>query len=162
MARFQEPTFRAAYRVLGDREEALDATQEAFLALHARLDSVPSEVTGAWLVRVVTHRALDRVRRRGRVSFDPLAGETETASTPAPAAAAAQAEERQRVVEALARLPERQREVVTLRLLQQETFVDLAAALGISQGAAKVHFRRGLRALRRHLSPLTPHEEPRP
>ncbi len=148
----QERTYRAALRVLRDHDEALEVTQEAFLALHRRGGDVAAAALGAWLARVATHAALDRVRRRGRVVAverppEPLAPE------PAPAARAETAERRARVLAALAALPERQRQVLTLRVFDQLTFPALAAALDISEGAAKVHFRRGLRALASRLRP---------
>jgi len=148
----KDRTFRAALRVLANRDEALDVTQEAFLALHRHAGRVPDDAVGPWLVRVATNRSIDRVRRRKRARTTPLSGEV-PAPDDRPAESAARAEEHARVRAALAKLPERQRQVLAMRVMEQRTFVELSRALGISEGAAKVHFRRGLAALRARLAP---------
>lgn len=147
--RHQQSTYRAAYRILADREEALDVAQDAFLALHRQGRAVAVERAGGWLYRVATNRALDRVRRRGRVR--PLDVEPVAPPDDGPAEAAARAEEGVRALAELARLPERQRQVLAMRVLEASSFPAIADALGISEGAAKVHFRRGLQSLRRRL-----------
>jgi RNA polymerase sigma-70 factor (ECF subfamily) len=143
--RHQDRTYRAAYRILADREEARDVTQEAFLALHRHAAAVEASGVGAWLVRVATNRSIDRVRRRKRLQA--VEGDLPDGA-PGPAESAATGEERVRVLEALATLPKRQREVLTLRVMEQMTFPEIRRSLGISEGAAKVHFKRGLAALR--------------
>jgi len=152
VAAHQERVFHTALRILANREEARDVTQEAFLELHRHAAALREDKVGAWLARVVTNRSLDRVRRRKRLAFVPL-----PASAPGdeagPAAVSERAEEGRRVRAALAELPRRQREVLTARVLEQHSFVEIARLLAISEGAAKVHFRRGLAALRRRLIP---------
>jgi len=152
--RHQQRTYRAAYRVLGERQAALDVTQDALLALHRRRASVPDERAGPWLARVATHRALDLVRRR-----EVEARARATLATPAaasPVEALERAEEAARALASLAQLSPRQREVVALRALEGLPFTEIAAALGISEGATKVHFARGLRALRARLPGVDP------
>ncbi|MCA8923466.1 MAG: hypothetical protein KDD82_16740, partial [Planctomycetes bacterium] len=61
--RHQQRTYRAAFRVLGERAEALDVTQEALLALYRRGAGLPEARVEGWLVRAATCRALDRLRR---------------------------------------------------------------------------------------------------
>ncbi len=149
----QGSTYAAAYRVLGNREDALEVAQDALLAFYERSSAVDAERVAGWLARVATNRAIDRARRRARVRLvpDPYDAGTVTAERGPDASVMAQ-EERRRLHESLARLPVRQREVVSLRILQQMTFTELSRALEISEGAAKVHFRRGILALRRKLS----------
>lgn len=147
----QRRTFAAAYRVVGNREEALDVAQEAFLALYEHRDSVREESQGAWLKRVATNRALDRLRRsrKQRPLADP---EARPAAEPGPAERLARREEHALVLDALAHLSDRQREVLTMRVWDAMSFPEIRTALRISEGAAKVHFRRGLQALRRRLA----------
>ncbi len=145
VAQHQTRTFRAAFRILANRDEALDVTQEAFLALHQNAAAVPGDAVAPWLVRVATNRSLDRVRRRKRLATTELRDIT----APDRASDAAERNEnKERVLAALAKLPERQRQVLAMRVMEQMTFVELSCALDISEGAAKVHFRRGLKALR--------------
>jgi RNA polymerase sigma factor (sigma-70 family) len=61
--------------------------------------------------------------------------------------------ERSSVVAALRSLPDRQREVVVLRFYADLSDAQIAAAMGISRGAVKVHTARAMSALRRVLKP---------
>ena len=61
---------------------------------------------------------------------------------------------RRAVIDALARLPRRQREVLALRYYLDLSEREIAETLRISQGAVKSHASRGAAALRRSLSPL--------
>ena len=145
----RERAYRAAFRVLARADEALDVVQESFLALRDHLDRVPDECAGAWLARVAWRKALDRVRRP-----DPLRRASDAAVVPAAVPDPGDEELRARVRTALGELPERQADVIGLRIYENETFVEIARVLGITEGAAKTHFRRGVTALRHRLAPL--------
>jgi len=57
----------------------------------------------------------------------------------------------QRRSRALAALPRGQRAAVTLRLLEEKTFREIAETFGVTEGTIKVQFARGLRRLRREM-----------
>lgn len=154
----QHSAYAAAFRVLGNHHDAWDVAQDTFLALYERAAQVDGERVAGWLVRVATNRAIDRVRRLSRMRLVSDTPDKPEQQAPGPLTIASADEERSSVHEALARLPIRQREVVTLRMLQQMTFPELSGLLGISEGAAKVHFRRGILALRKLLAPPTDRE----
>jgi RNA polymerase sigma-70 factor (ECF subfamily) len=139
-----------ALRLLGDAEAARDVCQDTFVRYYDRASEVRGE-PGPWLRAVAARLALDRLRRRGR-ERRALAAEAArrggAAEDPDPAEAA---EVRERLLAAVADLPERQREVLLRRVVDGETFPALAGALGIAQGSAKEHLRRALAALRRSL-----------
>jgi RNA polymerase sigma-70 factor (sigma-E family) len=130
--------YRVAYRILGDREEARDITQEALARAYSRWSRVEGHAAG-WVVRVATNLALDRTRRSTR---------TLTAPPSRPPADPAAAAERADLVRVLAGLPRRQREVVVLRYLADLPEIEVAAALGLGTGTVKSHASRGLAALR--------------
>jgi RNA polymerase sigma-70 factor (ECF subfamily) len=149
-----------ATRVLGDVEAARDVCQDAFARYFDRMDEVQDD-PGPWLRTVALRLALDRLRgvrrdarARAALSVAAAARERERAGADPAFDLAAATERQARVVEALAALPDRQREVVGLRVLEGETFPTVARALGISEGAAKVHLRRALERLRRILHPF--------
>ena len=134
--------YRAAFRLLGTRDDAHDAAQEAMTRAYVRWRRI-HEYAEAWAARVATNLAIDVVRKRARVA------------TAAPAGAADdRLEERLDLVNALARLPRRQRDVVALRFLADRTEDDVARALGISIGSVKQHAHRGLEALRQSMTPV--------
>jgi RNA polymerase sigma factor (sigma-70 family) len=133
--------YRVSFRVLGDRGDAEDVAQEALARAHLRWGALRDRPEG-WVVTVATNLAIDRHRRRRRVSSlvnEPLVL-VDMYQT-----------ERIDLARALRRLPRRQREVVALRYLADWSELDVAAALGVSAGAVKSHASRGLSALRHHL-----------
>ena len=141
---------RTATRILGDRGEAEDAAQDALLVLHRHRGRVAADRVGAWLDRVVANAAIDRLRRRCPL---PVAQVPDAPAEDPALDREAAAEERRRLRAAVAELPPRQREVVRLRLTEQRTFREIQAQLGISDGAAKTHFKRAVRTLTRRLRP---------
>jgi RNA polymerase sigma-70 factor, ECF subfamily len=128
-----------ARRVTGERASAEDAAVEALARAHLhwrRLADLPWRQ--AWVLRVTTHEALRHLpKTRGSAAVPLSAGdEAETVVL------------RQALVDALRRLPARQRETVALRYLADLSERDVGLALGIHQGTVKTHLHRGLAALR--------------
>lgn len=154
---------RVAYRLLGDRGEAEEVTQEALVRVYLRWSRVAPHAE-AWVARVATNLALDQHRRRSRQRRHAAAvGPTLVASAVDPAAGLVS---RIELVEGLRRLPRRQREVVALRYLADVSEAETARLLGCAPGTVKQHAHRGLAALRVGLTPPdggspapTPHEE---
>jgi RNA polymerase sigma-70 factor (sigma-E family) len=134
--------YRVAYRLVG-ADEAADLAQESLARAYARWDQVGRmEAPAAWVARVTTNLAFDLFRRR-RVA------RTQRAAQPAIGPDA----ERLDVYRALAALPRRQRQVVVLRYLADQSEAATAQALGCSVGTVKQHASRGLAALRTRLAP---------
>ncbi len=152
----KDAAYRAAFRLLGCREDALDVLQETFLALHRDGADVATERVRAWVLRVATNRAIDRLRGRRGADAEVEPDRWPARVADGPADHAERAEVRHRVAAALDRLSARQREVVLLRVYENESFVRIAERLEITEGACKAHFRRGLETLREVLD--TPEE----
>ncbi len=129
---------RVAYRVLGDRGEAEDVTQEALARAYVRWRRIHA-YDEAWVTRVSVNLAIGIVRRRRTW---PDRGEH---GVPDHAAGLA---DRAALVAALEALPKRQREVVVLRHLADLPEAEVARQLGCSVGTVKQHAHRGLAALR--------------
>jgi RNA polymerase sigma-70 factor (sigma-E family) len=134
--------YRVAYRLLGDREDAADAAQEACARACVRWrrltragDPTP------WVVRVAGNLAIDRWRRRRTAASHPL-----------PAPASSDLPDRVDLHRALDRLSRRQREVIVLRYFGDLPEAAVADALGCSVGAVKTHASRGLASLRAALA----------
>ena len=138
--------YRVGFRILGDRHEAQDVTQEALARAYARWSRV-GPYDEAWITRVATNLALGVVRARERAS--------RRRSDPAPVGVeiGAVVAQRRELVAVLQALPKRQREVVALRYLADLPEAEVAAALGCSVGTVKQHASRGLAALRAALTP---------
>lgn len=139
-----------ARRVVGS-DGAEDAAVEAFAAAYARWKRVGGlPWRDGWVCRTAFHQALAQARGTGR--------------QPEPPAAALPLEDgvvlRTSMVQALRRLPRRQREAVALRYLIDLPEREVAAVLGVSTGSVKVHLHRGLAALRATPGPDSWEERP--
>jgi RNA polymerase sigma factor (sigma-70 family) len=128
-----------------------DVVQDVLLTIHrARQTYDPKRPFGAWLRTIAERRAVDLLRRVGRqrarevhapVEFEAFADER---ARPPDAGASAGG----RVDEALASLPERQREAVRVLVLEERSLSEAALATRRSKGALKVNLHRALKALR--------------
>jgi RNA polymerase sigma factor (sigma-70 family) len=131
--------YRVAFRLLGVREEAADLAQEACARAYWHWGKVGGyEHPEAWVARVAGNLAID-LRRRHRTA---LRHANEFAAVSEPDG------DRVDLHRALLALPRRQREVVLLRFVADQSEAAVAAALGCSVGTVKSQASRGLAALR--------------
>jgi RNA polymerase sigma-70 factor (ECF subfamily) len=157
--RHEGRVFRMLYRMLGTREEAEDATQEAFLSLHRHGHRFRREARfSTFLYRVAANAALNRRRSLGRARARERelalrqAGGADLPSTPRdPESAAGGAEVQARVQLALQALPPDLRAAVVLYDLEGQPYRDVAEVLGVPEGTVKSRIHRGRQALREQL-----------
>lgn len=141
-----------AGRMLGDRAEAEDVAQEAFLRLWRTAPGWRGEArVGTWLHRVAYNICIDRLRRRDRGHAELPDDLVDPA--PGPAQDRQRAQVAAAVRRALARLPERQRAAIALVHYQELGNVEAAGILGVSVEALESLLARGRRALRERLGP---------
>jgi len=143
-----------AVRMLGgDRAEAEDVAQEAMLRLWRQAPAWrqgEAKVT-TWLYRVVANLCTDRLRKRRHVDIDSI---PEPADKSAGVTQRLMAEDRARaLIEALAQLPERQRQAVILRHIDGISNPEISQILDISVEAVESLTARGKRALAQGLAP---------
>jgi RNA polymerase sigma-70 factor (sigma-E family) len=142
---------RLATLVLGDVGLAEQVTQDAFVKLHLRwgglrrLDRAPAYLRSAVLNGARSHLRHQQVRERHS------AKRTVAPSQITPETSALGRADHERVVAALRRLPNRQREALALRYYLDLPEVEIAAAMGVSAGSVKTHLHRGLAALAHQL-----------
>lgn len=142
--------FRVARRILGDAATAEDVAAEALARAFAHWRKIGDQPwREGWVVRVATNLALDVGRGRNRMTDAEILDEGREDDDVAVRLA---------LVDAMARLPKRQREVVALRHLAGLSEAETAAALKVSTGSVKTHLHRGLAALRTRLGPEVPAE----
>jgi len=151
VARHNELAWRTAYRLLGRYEEAADCLQEAFLAAWEVSKTERIRNWPALLVRLVSRRALDRLRRRLRLagrSQDMPDWSALAAKDPSPADQAIGSELAERLRGALSRLPDRQAEVFCMRCLNDLSYKDIARQLEMKVSAVGVLLHRARSRLR--------------
>jgi RNA polymerase sigma-70 factor (ECF subfamily) len=134
----------------GNDADALDATQEALLALVRglpRFDGRSSFAT--WSYRVATNTCLDELRRRRRrpVPLDEL-----SATAPGPEDLAGGVADRLSIDEALATLPAEFRAAVVLRDVCALDYAEIAEVLGVPPGTVRSRIARGRAAVAAHLA----------
>jgi RNA polymerase sigma-70 factor (ECF subfamily) len=154
---------RACQRILGDRHEAEDVAQEAFVMAYRSLATWRGEGPfGAWLSRIAVRLALRQAAKRRTVAWiDPVGGASPTdvaVSIPAdpgqvdPSIIAIRAERSAGIRDAVARLDEPYRETVALRFFAERSLNEIAEATGRPLGTVKTHLHRGLQRLRAELA----------
>ncbi|MHA7877143.1 sigma-70 family RNA polymerase sigma factor [Roseivivax sp.] len=143
-----------AARLLGDAAEAEDVTQEALLKLwRIAPDWQPGRAQAAtWLYRVTANLCIDRLRRRRPAALDE-APEPQDA-TPPVTERLTEAARARALDQALAALPERQRQAVVLKHLEGLPTERVAEIMDIGPRAAESLIARGKRALTARLAGL--------
>jgi RNA polymerase sigma-70 factor (ECF subfamily) len=146
-----------AFFVLGHREDAREAVQEAFVRCwRARNSADGARDLDAWIFSVVLNTAKDLRRRRRVRSVESLPAEDAMPSIARdadPGAAIERDDALERVRGAIHALPEAEREVFLLRQNGELTFEAIAEAVGCPVGTAKTRMRAALRRLREAIDP---------
>lgn len=160
--RHRDALLRAAYAVLGNEADALDATQEALLRAHRHLatyDGRASFVT--WARKIATNCALNRLEQRKRdragelPDGDALSDRRESAT-----AELERDEERAIVRRAIDELPPAQRAAVLLRDVEGLSYEEISEALGIPKGTVMSRIYYGRETLKEKLSRLLARSQP--
>jgi RNA polymerase sigma-70 factor (ECF subfamily) len=153
----ERPLYRHASRMLGP-DDAEDAVQDALLSAWKSLASFEGTSFRAWVFRIVTNRALDRLRarkRRPELPLDPPTEDDDSAGWAEPAAPgpeladlAADREALRVVEEALEALPPEQRAVLLLRDVEGFAYEEIATITSTQVGTVKSRIHRGRLAVR--------------
>jgi RNA polymerase sigma factor (sigma-70 family) len=129
----QAPLTRYAARLLGDADRARDVVQDTFVKLMAR---DPAEIDGyavEWLFTVCRHRALDVLRKEGRMKrFEEGQAERVTTADPRPGRLLEQAETQATILTLINRLPPNQQEVVRLKFQNGFSYKEISRITALS------------------------------
>ncbi len=156
--RYQGPVYSLCLRLLGNRQAAEDAAQEAFLSAYRAMPRFTGTSFRAWLLRIAANQSKDEWRRRKRRDlassldemFDMLDLPVEVADPDPGAELVMESRELAIIVQdALLTLPMDQREAITLVDLHEYRYEEVAAMTGVSLGTVKSRVHRGRDRLRR-------------
>jgi RNA polymerase sigma-70 factor (ECF subfamily) len=145
----QDRLFTIALRTSGDRSDAEELVQDAFVRAYRALETWPPERIRelrlrGWLTTILLNAGRNRARVRRvpttELVFDPGA---EPAADPL-----ARRDQRDRWADLLAGLSPAQRTAVVLRHVDGMSYAEIAEAVGRPEGTVKAHVHRGLTALR--------------
>ena len=154
--------YTLSLNLLGDRDEALDLSQEVFLRVFRTLHGFRGQSSlKTWIYRIVINQARNRQRfwrrrrRADQVSLDQHVAEhgdlTQPGDGTSPARALARKEMATRLWRALNGLPFDQRTVVILREIDGLSYDEIAFSLGVAVGTVKSRLTRARQTLRQQL-----------
>ena len=143
----EDRVFSICLRVMGNRESALDATQETFLTLFRKADRFTGKAAfSTWLYRVAMNTCYDQLRKEKRRRADSLPDYHDPSDETAQVGFTS-VELRPDLEQALAQVPEEFRAAVVLSDLEDLAISDIAALLKIPPGTVKSRIFRGRRLL---------------
>lgn len=150
--RHLKAAFAVAYRVLGQREDAEDLVQEAFVAALEHIDGFDQHREfRPWLLRIVMNRALNARKYRERRRTEALADDV-ASSLPSPSAGVERREMQEHLREALTALPERQRTIVQLTGYDGMSSSAIGELLEVPAGTVRWELHQARQALRSALA----------
>lgn len=154
---YEKTVYNLALRTLGNREDAEDVTQEAFLKAYRSLDSFRGDSKfSVWLYRIVSNLCLDLLRSRQRKPTQSLTvedddgeiGELEISDEHfSPEKLLDRKLTRESVQRGLAALPDDARQILLLRELQGMSYEEIGQALGLEPGTVKSRIFRARKRL---------------
>ena len=167
--RYQRQAVAVSYRLLGNSQDALEVTQDAFLKAFTSLSTLQKpDAFGGWLMRIVSNLSLNyrrsRRTRKSQLPLDDLLGPTEPsvnemvsgtsdwmAQSGDPVHRLESQEMGKRLREALNQLPEKQRLAIVMFTIDEMPQKEVAEALGCSVEAVKWHVFQGRKKLKEFL-----------
>ena len=155
-AQHERAIYLLCLRMMGNPNDAQDCAQEAFLNAYRAFGGFRGQASGkTWLYRIAYNACLDALRkRRNDSSLEAL---RETGFDPADPSPGTEEQviakdERRRLREAIALLPDDQREALILTQLEKVPYEEVAQALGVSEGTVKSRVNRAKARLKEILS----------
>lgn len=159
--RYQRLVFSVAVRMLGNRADAEDVAQQAFVDAYAALDRFRPDgranAFSTWLLRIVINGAKDVLKSKKRTEValpeGGHEGEAMFSHVPgSPEAKAGQAQDRRRLERALAAVPAKYREVLVLKDIEELSYDDIRQVLRLPVTTLKMRVVRARAMMREALS----------
>ena len=148
----QHRVYDFCVRMLGDREEAFDLSQEIFLSVHRHVDKFRSDAKlTTWIFRISRNHCLNRIKylkRRGRGRSDEFDVSNELSITEAlggasrPDEAVSSRRDRELVHRAIAQLEDEQRALVVLRDVEGLSYEEIVEVTELPEGTVKSRLHR--------------------
>ena len=161
---YEKPIYNLCLRMCGNADDAMDLTQETFLKAWRSLGSFRADAAfSTWLYRLCSNLCIDHLRREQKRKILPLHvedsdGDERPLDVPDPAAGPEERlsaqEDRQQVADALQSLEPEYREALTLRVLHDLSYADIAAVLQVREGTVKSRIARAREKMREAMQKL--------
>ncbi len=148
----QDRVYDFCVRMLGDREEAFDVTQDVFVSIHGHLENFRSDATlSTWIFRIAKNHCLNRLKylkRRGRGKSDELGDVSEQAISEAlgppgqPDELMEVARQKALIHRAVSQLDDDQRVLVVLRDIEGLSYEEIVEITDLAEGTVKSRLHR--------------------
>ncbi|MFS0780017.1 RNA polymerase sigma factor SigW [Neobacillus sp. 3P2-tot-E-2] len=158
---YSNSIYQLGYRMLGNRHEAEDIAQEAFIRAYVNIKSFNQDLKfSTWLFRIATNLCIDRIRKKkpdyyldAEVSgTDGLTMYSQLASnSPLPEIELESLELQDSVQREILKLPEKYRSVIVLKYIEELSLNEISEILDLPLGTVKTRIHRGREALRQQL-----------
>ncbi|WP_071458841.1 RNA polymerase sigma factor SigW [Bacillus massilinigeriensis] len=158
---YRDKVFQLCYRMLGDRYEAEDIAQEAFIRAYINIKSFNQNLKfSSWIYRIATNLCIDRIRKKKPDYYlDAEVPGTEglnmysqvSADTARPEVELESLELRDEVQKQIAMLPEKYRSAIVLKYIEELSLNEISEILDLPLGTVKTRIHRGREALRQQL-----------
>lgn len=139
--------YNVGYRIVNNADEAQDVLQEAFISAFRNLEFYRGDATfGAWLKRIVIHKAINCLKKRRLERFPE--DENWDVGQPVEDEAEAFPHSAETVRKAIEELPDGYRSVLSLYLIEGYDHAEIGEILGISESTSKSQFNRSKKRLK--------------
>lgn len=161
---YQHKLYQVCYRMLGNKQEAEDIAQEAFVRAYINLHTYDQKRKfSTWLYRIATNLCIDRIRKKkpdyyldaevtGTEGLDMYSHIASTDQLPDESVE--QMELQDRIQYEISRLPDKYRSVIVLKYIEELSLQEISEILEIPLGTVKTRIHRGREALRKQLNNL--------
>ncbi len=143
---YYKAMYNASLRIIGDEQEAEDIMQESFFKAFDKISTYKNEVSfGAWLRRIVVNTSIDALKKR-RLSFMPIE-EAYNVKVESTEESDYNAETIELLKDAIEKLPEGYKLVLTLHLIEEYEHEEIASMLGITASTSRSQLARAKQKL---------------
>ena len=156
--RFAGPVFNQALRLLGNREDAEEATQDVFVNVFGSMEKFRGEAElSTWIFRITVNVCASK-RRKLRLELEEIDENSEALDAPAediqsnPGRLLARTDDRREIASLVALLPGREAAAITLFYLEEKAYSEIAGILEIPEGSVATALHRGRERLRKLIS----------
>lgn len=158
---YKNSVYQICYRMLGNRHEAEDMAQEAFIRAYVNINSFNQNLKfSTWLFRIATNLCIDRIRKKKPDYYlDAEVSGTEgltmysqiPSNTPLPEAELESMELQEMVQKEILKLPEKYRSPIVLKYMEDLSLNEISEILDLPLGTVKTRIHRGRESLRQQL-----------
>ena len=158
---YKNSVYQLCYRMIGNRHEAEDLAQEAFIRAYVNIQSFNQDLKfSTWLFRIATNLCIDRLRKKKPDYYlDAEVAGTEgltmysqiSSDSPLPETEVESLELQENVQKEILKLPEKYRSAIVLKYMEDMSLHEISEILDLPLGTVKTRIHRGREALRKQL-----------